>query len=131
MPIALNPDLRFKIYLDSDAEIPESKRPAFICKHMTGRLWQKYAEVSDSIQAAESGTIALDRVVDALLISVVGWENMGGHKFSRDKMLEVLLPAEIKELVNKVMLASNAPGEALGKSESRPASKPGRSAKSV
>lgn len=128
MPLALNPDLTFDLSLESDKAMPARTRPAFVCRHLTGRAWQKVTQITDAIDEADTGSLALDKIVEALSTGMVGWKNMGGLKFGPGGLLDVLTPQEMNELLGKMLKGGQPDGDDLGKSVSRPKSKRARSA---
>ena len=87
--------------------------------------------LADAIDKADTGAVALDRVVEALAVGVVGWVNMGGAKFKQEALLDLLTPHEMNELLGKLLNHNQPTGADLGKSGSRPKSKGGRSARSA
>lgn len=133
MPLALNPNKKFTLVLLSDQIGPESERPAFHFRHLTGERWMEVADLSDRLEKADGGRQAMGIIYDTLRVSLVGWSNMRtedadiavkfhvgidplGKPGSRERAVDlpykpdllesIIGPGEARELLDGVMEAS-------------------------
>lgn len=74
MPRALEPGLKFPIWLDSDQD--KQPRPTFFYRALNGREYRQLAEVLDVIDTESSRIERLDRVFQLARFGLVGWENI-------------------------------------------------------
>lgn len=108
MPIATDPQQTFNIVLEFDEDKPAETRPTFICRYLTARQWKQIARLQDEIDEASRGDVALDKILDALTMSVAGWRNMtdtDGREIPFDLSgLDALLTmGEVMELFQKIL----------------------------
>jgi len=103
MPLAVDPQARFRIVLQSDRDAePE---PAFLCKYLSAALWRRVGRVQDRIEDLDGADEVVDLVFDAIKLGIVGWENMLDYdEFDADKLEEVLTIMEAQELLQKIMI---------------------------
>jgi len=128
MPLALNPNKKFALVLKSDQTGPESDRPSFHFRYLTGERWMEVADLSDRLEKAAGGRQGLGIMYDTLRVSLVGWSNMrtGDAELAKrfgvepgrtdlpykPELLESLIgPGEARELLDGMMDA-NRPTEA-------------------
>lgn len=137
MPLALNPNRKFAVVLESDKELPEKERPTFLFRYVTVFQWQDLADSINKIQPESMSEIQYaDQVLNLLFGSLIGWENITDPEtkkpipFSRKNAKRILTFGEINELMNK-MANQNMEIEDIKKSASPSASSMGRSAKNV
>lgn len=105
MPLALDPEARFELVLESDADKPAGERPTFVCRFMPNRDWKVVAHVADRIGelAAEGIEAMLTQMEDALALALVDWRHMGGIDYARERIPDVLTPGELVELIQKAV----------------------------
>lgn len=105
MPLFLEPDQKYPIVLDSDADKPEESRPTFFAKSQSMRGQQKVGDVLDLWTNNPDLTVAelFDATIVVLADVVVGWKNMGEIEFSAEALRDVLTYQEARELLRKVM----------------------------
>ena len=107
MPVALDPNATFDLWLKSDAKVPLAKRPVFVCRHLTDRSLKRMAGMQGEINDAE-GMDRIDLMHDALAMSLIGWRNMVDPQttkaipFSADKTQDILQAGEVVELIEKI-----------------------------
>lgn len=105
MPLALNPNANFEVFLASDADTPESERPTFIFKYLCCRDWRKQAEISDLLNDKQADPEhLLQQVYNAIRLSLIDWRNMPGkaakpRKYTPKKLEDILVPGEAIELL--------------------------------
>ena len=125
MPLALDPNATFEIWLDSDADVPAATRPVFVCRHMNDRALKSLASAQDRINAAV-GADRVDLMHDELRKGLVGWRNMIDPQtkkaipFDPERTLDVLNANEVVELVEK--MANQAQATAADRKKSAPRS---------
>lgn len=103
MPIALEPNLTFEVWLDSDKDKPIASRPVFIAKTQSLRKQREIHRVIDMI--FEDGVKVpdvFDSAVKCLLEACSGWRNMVDHSFDADGIESALNFSEIREILRKV-----------------------------
>ena len=105
MPLFLEPDQKYPIVLDIDAEKPKATQPTFYARSQSMRGQQKIADVLD--QWTDNPDISIKELfastVEVLTGVVIGWANMGGKEFSAENMHDILSYQEARELLRKVM----------------------------
>ena len=103
MPISLEPDKRFAIVLDSDKDKPKETRPTFWAKSQTMRGHESVLETIDYKHEPEV-TVAevFEKTCAKLEQVIVGWSNMGSHKFGETRYQDLLTYDEAMELLRKV-----------------------------
>lgn len=100
MPRALDPDNRFDLWLDTDADKPEAERPVFVGKYLTGREFERMDAVTRG--ASDNDTTAtVMAFYAALRIGIVDWRNMP-EEFDAEKLADYLTPGEAAELLKKL-----------------------------
>ena len=112
MPIALEPNLTFDVWLDSDKDKPIASRPIFIAKTQSLRKQRGIHRVVDMI--FEDGVKVpdvFDSAVKCLLEACGGWKNMGEHSFTADGIESVLSFSEIREILRKVAANQKMSGD--------------------
>lgn len=128
MPLFLEPDQKFAVVLDSDMSKPETSRPTFWARSQSMRGQAKIAKVLDRL--TEDKTVTADQLfadaVECLSQVLIGWSNMGEHKFSIDA-LQNLTYGEARELLRKVAYNQHMSADEKKDSESLPPSLAGNS----
>lgn len=101
MPIACDPTQSVWFSLDSDKPKPEPSRPQFQARFLTCRQTRQVGELVQEA-AKLSDVEAEGKLLDAIMIGVIGWRNMPhGKPFSRDAIADTLTVAELYELAFK------------------------------
>lgn len=101
MPRCLDPGSNFELYLDSDADKPESDRPVFVFRVLSMGEWMDAEGGADKkfIQAA----------IDILRSALVGWRNMvrdgQAVEFDRQQLPYVVDAMQVVELLEKLQLS--------------------------
>lgn len=112
MPIALEPNLTFDVWLESDKDKPVASRPVFIAKTQSLRKQREIHRVVDMIFEED---VKVDEVFDSavkcLLESCSGWRNMGEHSFDAEGIESVLSFSEIREILRKVAANQKMSGD--------------------
>jgi hypothetical protein len=106
VPLATNPDALCKITLESDADIDEAERPAFIFRFLTGRELRKVTALQDTLEDCGSGAVALDQTFEAAELGLIGWTNMTDREgkpiiYKPGKLADVVGLIEASELIAK------------------------------
>lgn len=102
MPKALRPGNRYTITLESDRHLPESERPVFYATATTCEQQMELVEKWDAIKRNAPEISTRDQyaaTLDLLGTLIVGWDNMGDHKFSPRALGKVLDITEATELL--------------------------------
>jgi len=123
MPLALDPEKKFDLVLETDAERPPEERPTFVFRFLTGREWKKVAAIQESIDEGMKGSEAIDRIFEALALGVVGWRNIRGRDgrpipFAAESLDLALTVKEAAELAARMLAQTDAGGEDRKKSAS-------------
>jgi hypothetical protein len=104
MPIALDPEQRFPIVLDCDADKPAETRPTFYVKALSMREQMRMSSSLDAIfEDAKTTEVICQRTVDVFGQYVVGWSNMGPHEFGSADIRDFLTQQEAMEILRKIM----------------------------
>lgn len=125
MPRPLDPTQTIRLSLESDQDLPEEKRPTFICRYLNGREWRQ--AVVDIDQAADGQRIGM--VFKFLENVLVGWEHITDRDGSPIPFVSsdvdiVLDNTEANELLTAVASASRLSYADKKKSESQPSGAP-------
>jgi len=95
---------KFKIVLKSDQDRPEQEQPYFEFEHLSGHQWIERVKIQESIEQAETGVEAVNRLFETLRIGLVGWGNMNNPEtgqpivFNVKKLQDLLTFGEAREL---------------------------------
>lgn len=118
MPLFLEPNVTFPIWLDADEAKPMESRPVFMAKAQSMRGQQKVGETLDRWTSAPDIELAalFDETVETLANVVVGWKNMGDTQYSKEALHE-LSYMEARELLRKVMFNQHLQPEEKKSSE--------------
>lgn len=101
MPIAIDPEAKIRIILDSDTNKPDAA--VFLCRALTGRQQRQITEALDKI--AELGdTAAIDETFRVLSLCVIGWDGLPGP-FNKDGLMDILNIFEANEIIRKTLYA--------------------------
>lgn len=123
MPRHLDPNNTFDVWLESDAQKPEERRPIFSAKYLSGAVWLEVAAIKDRINAQSAPEDALGDIYSGLTKCISGWRNMTQPDgtlipFSQDALPLVLGPGEAIELLDKAVRQSDMKVADAKKSES-------------
>jgi len=99
MPIALDPNQTFPIWLESDKDA--KPRPEFLFRALTIRDRQRVFELPERFKADDSITAeeVVKQSVELFTEFCKGWTNMGDHKYSAESVKSVLTHGELWELL--------------------------------
>jgi hypothetical protein len=112
MPIALEPNLTFDVWLDSDKDKPIASRPVFVAKTQSLRKQREIHRVIDMIfEEGVKVDDVFDSAVACILDSCAGWRNMGNHAFTASGIEDVLSFSEIREVLRKVAANQKMSGD--------------------
>lgn len=104
MPLALEPNQRFPIVLETDASKPSEVRPTFFVRSLSMRQQTQLSTAIDSIFAdAKSTDQICERTVRVLNEQIVDWVNMGSFKHGEADVREFLTHPEAMELLRKIL----------------------------
>lgn len=105
MPLFLEPDQKYPIVLDSDADKPKESQPTFYARSQSMRGQQKIGQVLDLWTDNVDLTVEalFDATVKVLEDVVIGWRNMGDKQIGKDSLRDFLTYQEARELLRKVM----------------------------
>lgn len=105
MPLFLEPDQKYPVILDCDADKPKATQPTFFARSQSMRGQQKIADALD--QWTDNPNLSVKELfsstIEVLSSVIVGWSNMGGIEFSGESLSDVLTYQEARELLRKVM----------------------------
>lgn len=108
MPIALEPNQQFPIVLSSDADKQLESRPTFYTRALTIREQRKLsAELDAAIKHATANEI-FDHTCRTLREYIVGWSNMGNHKYGESDFEDIVSHSEARELLHRVLATQYA-----------------------
>ena len=117
MPRSLDPSSRLTFVLACDADKPAATQPRFFAKCLTLNQQRKLLTAVDGLRTSDTPESKLDSALDAAVICLTGWENMGGIEFSREAIGDVLSIDEIIEVFDAVIGASTPKVDDKKKSE--------------
>ena len=107
MPLFLEPNQRFPIVLDCDADKPAESRPTFFAMSLPMREQTRLsADVDKIFEDADTTDQICDRTVELLNGKLTGWANMGTFEFGKSDLREFLTQQEAMQLLRKI-LANN------------------------
>ena len=107
-PLATNPKQIWKVSLESDENLPKSKRPTFHYRYLTGMEQIDLADTMDQLADAPSGKAAFERVFAAAATKLVKWTNIVDEKgkaipFDGKNLSQVVGLTEANELIQKLL----------------------------
>lgn len=107
MPLALSPNDKFFLVLQSDQSLPADKQPKFFFKALTGHEQREIAVKFDELEKFRTddkiGTADyIGKIFEIAAGLVIGWENMNGIEFAADRIDLVLQYREALELIYRV-----------------------------
>jgi hypothetical protein len=76
MPVALDPNQRIDIWLDSDKDKPAETRPTFVTRFLTVRETLVYEQALKDAGAEKNNQAARDKLIGGLSMVLVSWRNM-------------------------------------------------------
>ena len=103
MPISLEPNLKFPVVLDSDADKPADIRPTFYSRSLTMREQQKLSEEMDESLRDKTTEKIFQATCDLLKKYLAGWANMGPFAFEDCDVQALLSHNEARELLRKIL----------------------------
>ena len=104
MPLKLEPNQTFEVFLEIDKDKPKESRPVFMATVQSVRGQRKISETVDAWRDPEYFKTAndlYDTAVELLKSLIVDWRNMG-QPYDADKIEDVLTYLEIRELIQLV-----------------------------
>jgi len=103
MPIFLEPDQSFPVWLESDRDKPEDSRPTFFVRSQSMRNQRKVLEVLDVIhRPGVTVEQIFNETVEQLKKVLAGWSNMNGIAFDPESIEDVFTLTEARELLRLV-----------------------------
>ncbi len=103
MPIFLEPDQSFPVWLESDKDKPEESRPTFFVRSQSMRNQRKVLEVLDVIhRPGVTVEQIFNETVEQLKKVLAGWSNMNGIAFGSEAIEDVFTLTEARELLRLV-----------------------------
>lgn len=103
MPLCLEPNQRFPIVLDIDADKPLDTRPTFFAVSLSMREQTKLSAGMDAALSHSSTEAIFDATCELLNSYLVGWSNMGPHAFGTADVRDFLTHTEARELLRKIL----------------------------
>lgn len=105
MSLAMDPAQTVDVVLPTQEG--KDDKIVFIARHLTARQRLRHSELMQTAYTAPSIAESLERVLDAIMLHVIGWRNKT-VEFSRDALLDTLTVSELDELaaaaLNQTML---------------------------
>lgn len=104
MPLSSNPNKTTTCWLDVDADDPLATRPVFLVRYMTNAQVERHRELFDAAAAEPDNARALDLLLQAIDVGIVGWRNFFDEKgepvpYSHEALLDGrLLERELWEI---------------------------------
>jgi hypothetical protein len=103
MPISLEPNKRFAVVLDGDADKPMHERPIFYVHSQTMRGHLSILEALDRWSDPEVTPATLfEATIKELERVIVGWSCMGSYVFGQTDLRELLSYDEARQILRKV-----------------------------
>jgi len=103
MPIALEPNLKFPVVLDSDSKKPVESRPTFFARSLTMREQQTLSLEMEESLTKETTQEIFNATCELLRKYLIGWSNMGSHDFQSCDLQDLLSHSEARELLRKIL----------------------------
>ena len=101
MPIAIDPEAKVRIILDSDIEKPDAV--IFLCRALTGRQQREISEFIEKVSGLEN-VAAIDETFRILALCVIGWDGIP-EPYNPDKLMDILNTLEAGEIIRKTLFA--------------------------
>jgi len=117
MPLCLEPNQRFPIVLDIDADKPLDTRPTFFVVGLSMREQAKLSAGRDAALSHETTAEIFAATCDLLDDYLAGWANMGPHKYHEACVQDFLTHGEACELLRKILSNSHVSFEEKKSSE--------------
>ena len=105
MPASLEPNQRFPVVLDIDADKPVASRPTFYVVSLSMREQQRLGDELNAAIALDTTEKIFAATCDLLTKYVSDWKNMGRYKYPCD-FQDFLSHSEARELLRKILHAS-------------------------
>ena len=103
MPISLEPNKRFAVVLDCDAEKAMHERPIFYCVSQTMRGHLAILEALDKWNEPDITPEKLfEATITVLQQVIVGWSCMGSYVFGETDLRDLLSYDEARQLLRKI-----------------------------
>ena len=107
MPLSLEPNQRFPVVLDSDLDKPSGDRPTFLVVSLSMRAQTALSgDMDAALDYRKDVAVITAEVCELVKRYLVGWENMGPHKFGETDLQDLLTNREACELLRKIMNSS-------------------------
>lgn len=103
MPLCLEPNQRFPIVLDIDADKPVDTRPTFFVVSLSMREQTKLSAGMDAALSHDKTEQIFDATCELLDDYIVGWSNMGTHTYPDACVKDFLTHGEARELLRKIL----------------------------
>ena len=105
MPASLEPNQRFPVVLDIDADKPAASRPTFYVVSLSMREQQRLGDELNAAIAHDTTEEIFAATCELLKKYVADWKNMGEYKYPCD-FQDFLSHGEARELLRKILHAS-------------------------
>ena len=103
MPISLEPNKRFSVVLDGDADKPMHERPIFYVHSQSMRGHLSILETLDKWNEDGVTPAALfEATINELQRVIVGWSCMGHYVFGETDLRDLLSYDEARQLLRKI-----------------------------
>jgi hypothetical protein len=108
MPLATDLRKRSRIVLTSDQDLPEDERPTFVYRRLTGSESLDLADLVDGINADQPPRESLEIAYKAIMIGLVGLENitdLAGKKLKLGDEIawqNILTISEVMEIAHRL-----------------------------
>lgn len=103
MPLALEPNKKLPIVLDSDMQKPVESRPVFFFPSVSNRKYTELQEEIDACWAHPTATEICEAVCAMLKKHCQGWKNMGQFEFGVADFMDLLTHQESQQLLRKYL----------------------------
>lgn len=103
MPKSLEPGVLFGIVLDSDSGKPKAEQPTFLVASLSMRDQTKLETEMEESLKHDSTEGLFSATCDLLHRYVLGWRNMGNHKWGESDLRDILSHGEARELLRKIL----------------------------
>ena len=123
----IDPNDTYELVPARDKDRPGDQQRRLVFRNMNCRQWKAAVNTLDSLDKSESAIDAIDKVVNALTVSLVDWhgvldENGKMRSFSPEDIDLVINEKEAVELLTRTIQANGLTPEQLKKSDAQLAS---------
>ena len=109
MPLILEPNETLRVVLDRDKKKPVDQQPFFLFRALCCREAKAVVALADSVyDDGVTGCQAVDKLIEAINISLAGWGNMKDPKtgaeipFKKNELENIITMPEANELMAKI-----------------------------